>query len=160
MRLTALQVRRGSAGGFSLLEVLVALLILAVAAVVLSAGYLNILNDYAVIHRGSGQDLDVAFAREELLAQADLPTARNGDEYDTDDGRHIKWTADIEPTGTADLFSVTFTCVLTSNSPDTPTRTVNQSFMLLRPTWSDPADRASLRQAAAARIAKLQGKST
>jgi len=165
--------RTRSARGFSLLEVLIALVIFAIAAVVLGAGYLNILNDYAVISRGTGEDQDVAYAREELLTQADLPTASAGDEYDTDDGgatapkggtsgisRHVAWTVVITPTATTDLFSVAFTCTITSGSADYPTRTVTQNFMLLRPTWSDPADRTSLRQAAAARISQVQGKTS
>jgi general secretion pathway protein I len=146
--------------GFSLLEVLLALVIFAIAAVVLGAGYLNILNDYSVISRGTGENQDVAFAREELVSQGDLPTAENGDEYDLDEGRHLKWSVQISPTTTTDLFSVDFTCVITSTAPGVPPRTFTQNFMLLRPTWSDPADRASLRQAAAQRIAKLQGKTT
>ena len=146
--------------GFSLLEVLLALVIFALAAVVLGAGYLNILNDYSVISRGTGEDQDVSFARQELISQADLPTAQNGDEYDLDQGRHLKWTAQITPTTTTDLFSVEFTCVITSTAPNVAPKTITQNFMLMRPTWSDPADRASLRQAAAQRIAKLQGKTT
>ena len=165
--------RTRSARGFSLLEVLIALVIFAIAAVVLGAGYLNILNDYAVISRGTGEDQDVAYAREELLTQGDLPTAQAGDEYDTDDGgpsapksglsgiaRHVAWTAVITPTATTDLFSVAFTCTISTSSPDYPTRTVVQNFMLLRPTWSDPADRTSLRAAAAARISQVQGKTS
>ena len=165
--------RTRPARGFSLLEVLIALVIFAIAAVVLGAGYLNILNDYAVIGRGTGEDQDVAYAREELLTQADLPTASAGDEYDTDDGgptapksgtsgisRHVAWTVVITPTNTTDLFDVAFTCTITSGSPDYPARTVNQHFMLLRPTWSAPADRTSLRQAAAARISQVQGKTS
>jgi general secretion pathway protein I len=165
--------RRRPPRGFSLLEVLIALVVFAVAAVVLGAGYLNILNDYAVIGRGTGEDQDVACAREELLAAADLPTASAGDEYDTDDGgptapksgfsgisRHVAWTAVITPTATTDLFAVAFTCTITSGSTDYPTRTVVQNFMLLRPTWSDPADRTSLRAAAAARISQVQGKTS
>ena len=158
---------------FTLLEVMISLVIFAIAAVILGAGYLNILNDYAVIGRGTGEDQDVAFAREELLTQGDLPTAQAGDEYDTDDGgptapkngtsgvaRHVVWTAQISPTNTTDLFSVLFTCTISSASADVPTRTVTQNFMLLRPTWSDPADRTALRQAAAARIAQVQGKTS
>ena len=143
---------------FTLLEVLVALAIFALVAVVLGGAYLNILNAYAGVGRGAGDDREVACARQALLAQADLQTAKNGDEYDTAEGRHVKWTADIEPANTTDLFSVTFTCVITSSSPQDQPRRVTQSFMLLRPTWSDPTDSSNLRQNAATRIAKLQGK--
>jgi hypothetical protein len=35
---------------------------------------------------------------------------------------------------------------------------VTENFMLLRPTWSDPAAETTLRQAAASRIALVQGR--
>lgn len=145
---------------FSLLEVLISLVIFSVAAVVLGSAYLNILNSYAVVSRGSGDEQEVAFARQQLLTQAELVSAQNGEEFDSADGRHVKWTAQVDPTGTADLFSVNFTCIISSSAAGTEAKTVKQSFMLLRPTWSDPTDRAALRQNAASRIAKLQGKST
>lgn len=150
--------------GFSLLEVLVALMIFAVAAVMLGSGYLNVLNSYVVVGRGTEGQQDVAFARQQLLTQPDLKTAQAGDEFDApvmETGRpqtHVKWTADIEPAGTTDLFNVTLTCVVTSSDPSKPGRTVTQAFTLLRPTWSDPADQSKLRQAAAQRIAVLQGR--
>ncbi len=151
-------------GGFSLLEVLIALMIFAVAAVMLGSAYLNILNSYVVVGKGTEGQQDVAFARQELLMQPDLKAAQDGDEFDapvTDPGRppnHMKWTADIEPAGTTDLFNVTLTCVIRTSDPAMPTRTVTQVFTLLRPTWSDPADQTKLRQAAAQRIAALQGR--
>lgn len=154
----------GVRSGFSLLEVMVALMIFAVAAVMLGAGYLNILSSYVVAGKGTESLQDIAFARQELLTQPDLVTAQNGDEFDTptiDASKlptHVKWTAEIEPAGTTDLFNVTLTCVVRSGDPTVPDRTVTQAFTLLRPTWSDPADQTKLRQAAAQRIAVLQGR--
>jgi general secretion pathway protein I len=154
---------------FTLLEVLISLAIFALAAVVLGAAYINVLHNYATVSHGTGQDQDVAFARQELMTQPDLQTAENGDEFDTADPtiqngyqstavvRHIKWTAEIDPTNTTDLFTVIFTCQVSTASQPIPATTV-QTFMLLRPTWSDPTDRSNLRQAAASRIAQLQGK--
>jgi general secretion pathway protein I len=150
--------------GFTLLEVLVALIIFAVAAVMLSSAYLNVLNSYIVVGKGMENLQDIALARQELLEQPDLTTAQAGDSFDTpvmDASKprtHVKWTADIEPAGTTDLFNVTFTCVVTTDDPATPQKTFTQAFTLLRPTWSDPVDEKSLRQAAVQRIAELQGK--
>ena len=156
--------RRSPRDGFSLLEVLVALMIFSVAAVMLSTGYLNVLNSYAVVGKGTEGMQDIAFARQELLAQPDLKTAQKGDEFDaptmdaSKSPTHIKWTADIASAGTTDLFNVTLTCVVTSSDPGTPDRTLTRTFTLLRPTWSDPTDQSNLRQAAAKRIAVLQGR--
>ncbi len=141
---------------FTLIEVIVSLAIFAMIAVVLGAAYLNVLNSYAIMGRGSEDDQDISFARQELLTQPDLQAAENGDEFDTAGGTHILWTADIEQANTTDLFTVAFTCQI--SSPQGKTRTVTQTFMLLRPTWSKPTDESNLRQAAAARIAILQGR--
>ena len=127
--------------GFTLIEVLIALAIFALAALYLAAAYLNIQNSYAAVSRGLGEDSDVAFSRNELLQITDLATAEAGVEYDTPDvpgdpSRHVKWTADIEPTNTPDVFTVTMTVVV-APSGGTSQTTVD-TFTVLRPTWSDP----------------------
>jgi hypothetical protein len=133
----------------------VAFLIFTLTAVVLGGAYLNVLNSYEVAQRSNGNDNDVTFARSQLLAMSDLPTAQAGAEFDDGD-RHVKWTAEIDPADTTDLFTVTFTCILTEARA--PTKTIVENFMLLRPTWSDPSARSTLRAAAASRIAVVQGK--
>lgn len=146
--------RRTSA--FTLIEVLAALMIFGLTAVVLGGAYLNVLNSYEIAQRSNGNESEVNFARSQLLTQADLPTAQAGAEFDDGDS-HVKWTAEIDPAETTDLFTVVFTCVVSDATAAQP-RTVVETFMLLRPTWSDPAGRSTLRQAAAARIAVAQGK--
>ncbi len=135
---------------------MVALAIFTLTAVVLGGAYLNVLNSYEVARRANINDGDVSFARSQLLAQSDLQTAINGADFD-DGERHVKWTADIEPAATTDLFTVTFTCVITEPSAPGP-RNVVETFMLLRPTWSDPTARSTLRQDAANKILALQGR--
>jgi general secretion pathway protein I len=141
---------------FTLIEVLAALAIFALTAVVLGAAYLNVLNSYQVAERTNANDDAVDFARSQLLVISDLATAETGQEFD-DGPRHVKWTAEIDPTSTTDLFTVTFTCVVSAPPPDGE-KTTKQTFMLMRPTWSDPTERSSLRQNAANRIAVLQGR--
>jgi general secretion pathway protein I len=142
--------------GFTLIEVLVALAIFTLTAVVLGGAYLNVLNSYEVARRSNLNDSAVSFARSQLLSQADLQTAENGAAFDDGD-RHVKWTAEIEPATTTDLFTVTFTCTVTEPSAHEP-RVVVENFMLVRPTWSDPTARTQLRQDAANRIALVQGR--
>ena len=141
---------------FTLIEVMVALMIFALTAVVLGGAYVNVLNSFEVARNANVNNEDVTFARSQLLSQADLQTAQSGAEFDDGD-RHVKWTAEIEPATVADLFTVTFTCVVSDRSEPKP-RTLVETFMLLRPTWSDPAARSTLRQAASERIAQVQGK--
>ena len=134
---------------------MVALMIFGLTAVVMGGAYLNVLNSYEAAQRSNLNEGEVSFARSQLLAIGDLPTAQAGQEFD-DGSRHVKWTAEAEPTTTTDLFTVTFTCVITD--PPTQPKTVVETFMLLRPTWSDPTDRTTLRANAASRIALVQGK--
>jgi len=134
----------------------VALMIFALTAVVLGGAYVNVLNSFEIARNANANNEDVSFARSQLLAIADLQTAQAGAEFDDGD-RHVKWTAEIDPAATTDLFTVTFTCAITGqNASDS--KNVVETFMLLRPTWSDPAARSTLRQAAADRIALVQGK--
>ena len=139
-----------------MIEVLVALMIFGLTAVVMGAAYLNVLNSYEAAERSNKNGDDLAFARSQLLAISDLQTAASGAEFDDGD-RHVKWTAEIEPTTTTDLFTVTFACVISDATAAAP-RTTTETFMLLRPTWSDPTERTTLRQNAANRIALAQGK--
>jgi len=139
-----------------MIEVLAALMIFGLTAVVLGAAYLNVLNSYAVAEQSNASEADIYFARSQLLTQSDLTTAETGAEFD-DDKRHIKWTAEIDPANTTDLFTVIFTCVVTDPVAKGP-QTYVETFMLLRPTWSDPTAQSTLRQAAASRIAVLQGR--
>lgn len=142
---------------FTLIEVLVALAIFAMAAVVLGGAYLNVLNGYEVARRATQTNPDVAFARAALLAQPDPDLARQGAEFDAADGRHVRWTAAIEPTTVADLFTVTFECEITGAGLSEPQKT-QQVFRVLRPTWSQAADRTTLRANAKDRIVKIQQK--
>lgn len=148
--------------GFTLIEVLVALLVFSMASIVLVASYLNILNAYRATNQGLEEDRHVQFCRQELMKISDVTTAQAGDEFDTPDNppveasKHVKWTADIVPTATTDVFTVTMTVVVTGGGGD-PQQTVD-TFTLLRPTWSDPTDRNTLRQSNVARVMELQGR--
>jgi general secretion pathway protein I len=141
--------------GFTLIEVLVALAIFMMMAVVLGMAYINILNAYEIAAQSVTRDEDVRFARTALMAEADRDVVEQGAEFDGGNGRRVKWKAVIEPTNTADLFTVLFTCEITS--PELPKPEVTEeSFRLLRPTWSEPADRDKLRADAKTRILELR----
>src|SRR4051812_48535322 len=118
--------------GFTLLEVLVALMIFAMTAVVLSTAYLNVLHSYAAASRANQYDTDLGFAREQLLAEPDRAKAETGADFDSLENRHVRWSATIAPTSMPDLFTVAFSCEITDPSqPDLPK--VTQTFTVLRP---------------------------
>ncbi len=141
--------------GFTLLEVLISLLIFVMAAVVLGSSYVNVLNGYDLAQRANERHEDIEFARAQLLAEPDHDKAEGG-EFDSANGRHVSYHAQIDPTQTADLFAVAFTCEINDPSTHGP-ETVAENFMVLRPTWSDPTTNTALLAAAKAKIAKLQG---
>jgi prepilin-type N-terminal cleavage/methylation domain-containing protein len=148
--------RRPVSRGFTLLEVLISLLIFLMGAVVLGSSYVNVLNGYDLAQRANARNEDIEFARALLLAEPDHDKAEQGGEFDSANDRHVTYHAQIDPTQTADLFAVTFTCEIndpTAKGPDT----VKENFMVLRPTWSDPTTNSALLAAAEAKIAKLQG---
>jgi len=138
--------------GFTLLEVLVALAIFTMAAVVLGSAYVNILTAYEAAQKANARNADLEFARSQLLATADHDDAEKGAEFDSDEG-HVSWHAQIDPTPTVDVFAVTFVCELRGKTDET----VTENFMLLRPTWSDPVARSKLMGDVKNRIAKIQG---
>ena len=146
---------RHSRRGFSLIEVLVALGIFMMMAVVLGTSYINILNAYELAGRSVVRDEDVRFARAMLLAEAEREVAERGARFEGLNGRQVSWTAVIEPTNTADLFTVTFTCEITAPELAKP-EVVTDVFRVLRPTWSEPADRDRLRNDAKTRITQIQ----
>ena len=147
--------KRQGPTGFTLLEVLVALAIFALAAVVLGAAYINVLNGYEVARRATVSDPEVQFARLQLLAQADVDLARQGGEFEAGDGRHVLWSATIDPTNEADLFTVAFECEIAGKDA-VKAQKVREVFRVLRPTWSVAADRSTLRAVAKDRILKIQ----
>ena len=143
--------------GFTLLEVLLALAIFAMATIVLVAGYVNVLNAYALADRSTAHEDDIRFARAQLLAEPDHDKAEQGNDFDSN-GAHVSWHAAIEPTDMPDLFQVTFTCEISDPGAKTEPPPVKETFMLLRPTWSDATDVTKLRDDVKQRIQELQTK--
>jgi len=150
---------RGAAArraGFTLIEVLVALAIFAMAAVVLGATYVNALNAYEAATRHNESESDLRFVRAILLAEADRSTVEEGGDVDLGNSRRARWQAEIASTDTVDLFSVTWTCEITDPARKAPYR-ATKTFLLLRPTWSDSVERSTLLEAVKERIQEIQG---
>jgi general secretion pathway protein I len=151
--------RRLDAGGFTVLEVLVALAIFAMAAIVLASSYLNILNGYEVIARGAEANADLAFARTLVLNEADPKKLEQGGMFDTADGNRVNWSAEITSTNMPELFTVTLTCETSGATKQSASDKAVQTFTVLRPTWVvDTAERDKLREDVKTRITELQGK--
>lgn len=142
---------------FTLMEILVALAIFALGAIVLGAAYVNVLNGYAIVARANQSNEDLAFARAQLLAEPDRKLVEEGGDFESTGGRRVKWSATIASTTINDLFTVTFVCEVSDPANSDP-ETITQTFTLLRPTWSEPAERSQLLENVRSRIAEIQGK--
>lgn len=145
--------------GFTLMEVIIALGILALAAVVLGAAYVNVLISYQSANRDSQADEDFWFARSQLLSTSDRKKAEEGLSFDGVAGRRITWRAEITETELPDLFDVRFSCEQNSLSGGGSTMRAEQ-FRLLRPTWSEPSKRDVLRESVQKRIKDLNLKAS
>ena len=144
--------------GFTLIEVLVALSIFALAVVALGSAYLNVLTSYEVLSRGMQINEDIAFARQQVLRESDRKKLEQGGDFETTSGRRAKWGVEIASTLMPDVFTVVFTCEI--NEPSRPeAEKTTQTFTLLRPTWSvDAGERGKLKEEVKTRIAEVQGK--
>ncbi len=138
---------------FTLIEVLVSLAIFALAAVVLGASYVNVLTGYDAVSHRQEHEQDLRLVRAQLLAEPDRTVLEQGGTFPLPDNRHAEWTATIVETTVADLFRVNFRCQIDEPGKARPW-VREESFMLLRPTWSDPAERTKLQQLSAQRLEK------
>lgn len=142
---------------FTLVEVLVSLAIFALAAVVLGAAYVNVLTGYDAVSRRQEHEQDLRLVRTQVLAEPDRKLVEKGGTFPLPDNRRAQWTAVVQETAVADLFRVTFNCQI-----DEPARARpwvrEENFLLLRPTWSDQADREKLREQSTQRLAKREAR--
>ena len=143
---------------FTLLEVLMAMALFAMAAVMLASAYLNVLNSYETAGRAAQLNEDFAFARQLVLNEPDRKKVEEGGEFATAPGHRARWSVEIASTNVADVFRVAFTCEISDPARQEPDR-VTQSFLVMRPTWViDAAERGKLKEEAKTRILELQGK--
>jgi general secretion pathway protein I len=145
--------RRRNEGGFTFIEVLVALAIFAFSGLVLASAYMNVLSaQHAALQRDANA-ADCRLVREALCAEPTLTKVTDWNELELPDQSTARWRATVTPTNVADLFDVS----LEIDLPKTAGRkeaTIITTCRLLRPTWSQPADRETLRAAARSQLAK------
>ncbi len=137
---------------FTLIEVLVALAIFAIAAVVLGASYSNLMLAHASIRDRDGTEADIAWAREVLLAEPDRAVVERGGDIVLPDGRTATWRSTVTPTTVSDLFDVTLELSAPPPGGSGDLVRVTETLRLLRPTWSTAAERKDLRDKATQRL--------
>ncbi|HVT72677.1 MAG TPA: prepilin-type N-terminal cleavage/methylation domain-containing protein [Lacunisphaera sp.] len=146
------QAHRGG-GAFTLIEVLVALAIFALSGIVLASAYVNVLNAHAAALHRDDYAADRKLVREALMAEPSLDKVTAWNELALPDERTARWRATVTPAPVADLFDAVVEVEFTdANGRRAPT--ITESCRLLRPTWSQPADRDTLRAAARSKLAQ------
>lgn len=131
--------------GFSLIEVVVALAIFAMAAVVLTETFVNSLLAREKGFNNSTRNRDIQAVRMQLLLEPNRDDAEDGDTYETLSNGVASWEAKIDPTNIVDLFKVQLR--IEFGEPQVELETSYQEILyLLRPTWSEPDERSDLLQ--------------
>lgn len=130
---------------FTLIEVLLALALFAIAGLVLAAAYTNVLNNLEKVRLDQALEDELAMVRAQVLLQPELEEVEEGGEVPTLNYGTARWRATVTPSERiADLFRVDLEIELEARDP-VPARTLTQTLWLLRPDWSEPTERDNLR---------------
>ncbi|MDQ8197200.1 prepilin-type N-terminal cleavage/methylation domain-containing protein [Pelagicoccus enzymogenes] len=136
---------RPGSGGFTLLEVLVALALFFMAVTFFSMTYLNTLMAIEGTRLNQGLEQDMAAIRRQALLIADVEELEEGGEVVTGEHGLARWRVEYEPTQVADLFLVTLTVELDPDDKEKGATEATEQFYLTRPSWSEPTERDELR---------------
>ena len=132
--------------GFTLLEVLLAVALFALAVMVLAASYINIIQGLESVKTDHAFEQEVRWIREQVLQEPDLKVLEKGGQAQTLDFGPARWDVAVQSTTVPDLFVVQLHVVLGADKSGG--REWSESFQALRPSWSDPTDRGNLIAAA------------
>lgn len=131
--------------GFSLIEVLIALALFAIASNIIGSAFINALLSRERNNDNSYRDIAVQTARKQLLLEKNIDDAEDGGSIETLELGEVDWYAEIIPTDMVDLFEVNLFIEFFDLKDDQSTN-YNETLLLLRPTWSESDERSSLLQ--------------
>jgi len=134
-----------TAGAFTMLEVLVAVAIFAIAVVALAGAYVDILNSVERVKVDQSLENELAHVRARILLEPDLDAIEQGGEVATATQGVAAWSATVEATSIADLFRVTLEIHFEGDGESVAESATKQTLYVLRPDWSDPTEREDLR---------------
>lgn len=136
--------------GFTLLEVLIAVALFAVAIAVLASSYINILQSLEAVKLDHALNEELRWLRERVLSEGDREALEKGGSVKTLDFGDASWSVVISPTNVADLFVVELAVEI---GADEKSRKQKSATMhVLRPTWSEPVERGKIIEAVKTQI--------
>ena len=147
--------------GFTLLEVIIALAVFALAIVYFNMAYLNTLTAMSRVQVNQSLEQDLATVRQQVLLMSDPEELEMGGDVVTGEHGLARWDVEYEPTELADLFRVTLSVELEPKEDGSGEETegpieVTETFYLTRPSWSEPVEREELRERTRQRLVEKQ----
>lgn len=137
-------------GGFTLLEVLLALVLFSLSVTVLVAAYLNTIEGLEGVKINRTFEQEVRWVREQVLLQSDLNEVEQGGEGTSPAGVRVRWNVAVSPTTIADLFMIDLRVEMERERGDPLVQ--EDRLSVLRPSWSEPVARGDLIEEAKQRI--------
>ena len=137
--------KHAPAKGFSLIEVLIALALFAIASNIIGSAFINALLSRERNNDNSYRDIATQTARKQLLLEKNIDDAEDGGSVETLELGEVDWYAEIIPTDMVDLFEVNLFIEFFDVNDDQSSN-YNETLLLLRPTWSESDERSSLLQ--------------
>jgi prepilin-type N-terminal cleavage/methylation domain-containing protein len=137
-------------GGFSLIEVVIAIAIAGFAFFALTQTFFNILLTLDALESESDIQKDIRFVRRQIIQIQEREDLEDGGEIPTLDLGAAEWTAELEETTVVDLFRLDLSVEF--ENPEGEPIPYNETLYLLRPTWSDPIDSSEILAEAKDRI--------
>lgn len=128
---------------FSLIEVLIALALFAIAANVISSAFINALLSRERNDSRLYNDFAIQTARKQLLLEKNIEDAEDGGTVETLELGEVDWYAEILPTEIVDLFEVQLYGTF-YDLEDSQKANFSETLYLLRPTWSESDERSML----------------
>jgi prepilin-type N-terminal cleavage/methylation domain-containing protein len=136
----------GKWNGFTLVEVIAALALFAIATIGLAGAYIDVLNGLERVKVDQQLEQELAFVRTQVLLQPDLDEVELGGDVPTATHGEARWTATVTPSErVADLFRVDLEIEFTGDGEAVPPGTFEETLYLLRPDWSEPTARDDIR---------------
>ena len=133
--------------GFTLIEVLFAVVIFGISSIMLTQAYVNCLYTVSQLEVADDPVAEARFVRQQVVLISDLDELESGGQIETLSYGEAEWEVEIEPwpeeEPITDMHHVILTVTLDENEAPPGTAPFVFDFVVLRPTWTEDTDRTS-----------------